>query len=102
MPDGDVQTHPVDEAARCSLRKIQSVSGTVTEARSVADLRASGPETLLGISFVFADLDVQVGLAYSPNRMGFHNWDGPREKALRDALIRCLAPGMRSCGRVVS
>jgi hypothetical protein len=78
MPDGDVQTHPVDKAARCSLRKIQSVSGTVREARSVADLRASGPETLLGISFGFADLGVQVGLACGPNRMGFHNWDSLR------------------------
>jgi hypothetical protein len=78
MPDGDVQTHPVDKAARCSLRKIQSVSGTVTEARSVADLRASGPETLLGISFVFADLGVQAGLACGPNRMGFHNRDSLR------------------------
>ena len=29
--------------------------------------------------------------AYVMNRMGFHLNDDPREKALRDALYRCLA-----------
>ena len=43
-----------------------------------------------GISFGFADPDARVGFAYAPNRMGFYNWDDPREKALRDALISCL------------
>jgi CubicO group peptidase (beta-lactamase class C family) len=43
-----------------------------------------------GGSFGFADLEAQVGFAYAPNKMGFHIWDDPREKALRDAVYRCL------------
>ena len=31
-----------------------------------------------------------MAFAYVMNRMGFHLNDDPREKALRDALYRCL------------
>jgi CubicO group peptidase (beta-lactamase class C family) len=43
-----------------------------------------------GGSFAFADPQRGVAFAYVMNRMGFFLNDDPREKAVRDALYRCL------------
>jgi CubicO group peptidase (beta-lactamase class C family) len=43
-----------------------------------------------GGSVGFADPDAQIGYAYVTNKMGFHMFDDPREKALREACYRAL------------
>lgn len=43
-----------------------------------------------GGSLGFADPDARVGYAYAMTKLGFKIFNDPREKALRDALYRCL------------
>ena len=43
-----------------------------------------------GGSFGFADPETGLGFGYTMNRMSGQFYDDPREKALRDAIYRCL------------
>ncbi len=43
-----------------------------------------------GGSFGFADPDAEIGFCYAMTRMGNQFFDDPREKALREALYRCI------------
>lgn len=52
-----------------------------------------------GGSFAFADPDARLGYAYVMNKLDFRLENDPREKALRDAVYRAIAPSLPESGR---
>jgi CubicO group peptidase (beta-lactamase class C family) len=52
-----------------------------------------------GGCFGMGDPTEQLGFAYVTNKMGFHLFDDPRERACREACYQCLA-GLRTMKRV--
>ena len=47
----------------------------------------------LGGSYAFANPARATAYAYVTNKLGFYKWDDPREKAVRDAFLACVAVG---------
>jgi CubicO group peptidase (beta-lactamase class C family) len=43
-----------------------------------------------GGTFAFAEPSLGLGYAYTTNRMGYYLFNDPRERSLRDAVMRCL------------
>lgn len=44
----------------------------------------------IGGTFAYADPDLALGYGYITNRMGYYLFNDPREKSLRDAIVRCV------------
>jgi CubicO group peptidase (beta-lactamase class C family) len=56
-----------------------------------APSRSSFGSFAVGGSLAFADPEDQIAYAYVTNKLGLYKWDDPRELAVRQAFMACLA-----------
>ena len=80
---------PYDQVLKFNTRYSLGYSKPYAVSESGKSEKAFGTDGMGG-SYAYADPDAQVGFAYVTNKHGYYPYDDPREKAIRDAMYRCI------------
>ena len=83
-----VPTSAIDAVTGLEMRYSIGFSRPAGKSRFGSD--AAFGTSGLGGAFGFGDPATGLGYAYAPNRLGIHLRDDPRERALREATLRCV------------